>query len=122
MDSAVHLLTILIAAWVFGHVAEGFKMPAAVGQVLAGVAITLIGTALPPSFSFFHDIAASSAVQGVGEAGIIMLLLYAGIEMRPSDIAKQDRKSTRLNSSHRCISYAVFCLKKKIIYPYLIQS
>src|SRR5437762_3828570 len=27
-------------------------------------------------------------------------------------IAK-DRKSTRLNSSHRCISYAVFCLKKK---------
>src|SRR5437762_6853898 len=27
----------------------------------------------------------------------------------------RDRKSTRLNSSHRCISYAVFCLKK-IIY------
>src|SRR5436189_2406749 len=24
-----------------------------------------------------------------------------------------DRKSTRLNSSHRCISYAVFCLNKK---------
>src|SRR5437764_3260867 len=28
---------------------------------------------------------------------------------------EQDRKSTRLNSSHRCISYAVFCLKKKKI-------
>src|SRR5437763_5908858 len=27
--------------------------------------------------------------------------------------ARIDRKSTRLNSSHRCISYAVFCLKKK---------
>src|SRR5437879_10504777 len=27
--------------------------------------------------------------------------------------ARLDRKSTRLNSSHRCISYAVFCLKKK---------
>src|SRR5207248_4979421 len=26
---------------------------------------------------------------------------------------KEDRKSTRLNSSHRTISYAVFCLKKK---------
>src|SRR5437879_1344506 len=25
----------------------------------------------------------------------------------------KDRKSTRLNSSHRCISYAVFCLKKQ---------
>src|SRR5437762_9849544 len=32
-----------------------------------------------------------------------------------------DRKSTRLNSSHRCISYAVFCLKKKNIrYPLII--
>src|SRR5437867_5052020 len=28
---------------------------------------------------------------------------------------EQDRKSTRLNSSHRTISYAVFCLKKKKI-------
>src|SRR5688572_30973881 len=34
----------------------------------------------------------------------------------PSDVQpkkKQDRKSTRLNSSHSQISYAVFCLKKK---------
>src|SRR5690348_18127591 len=28
----------------------------------------------------------------------------------------RDRKSTRLNSSHPSISYAVFCLKKKITY------
>src|SRR5256885_17037309 len=28
---------------------------------------------------------------------------------------RRDRKSTRLNSSHLVISYAVFCLKKKII-------
>src|SRR5437763_11636554 len=28
-------------------------------------------------------------------------------------LVEEDRKSTRLNSSHRCISYAVFCLKKK---------
>src|SRR5437879_7931815 len=28
-------------------------------------------------------------------------------------VRRLDRKSTRLNSSHRCISYAVFCLKKK---------
>src|SRR5437879_11577522 len=37
-------------------------------------------------------------------------------EHRPAELPKarlRDRKSTRLNSSHRCISYAVFCLKKK---------
>src|SRR5258708_20810809 len=32
---------------------------------------------------------------------------------RDPDIKKGDRKSTRLNSSHQIISYAVFCLKKK---------
>src|SRR6266705_4720589 len=31
----------------------------------------------------------------------------------PTRVREQDRKSTRLNSSHRTISYAVFCLKKK---------
>src|SRR5256884_1150721 len=32
---------------------------------------------------------------------------------RKAAIARRDRKSTRLNSSHGYISYAVFCLKKK---------
>src|SRR5438309_6973937 len=32
---------------------------------------------------------------------------------RPSTVWPLDRKSTRLNSSHSSISYAVFCLKKK---------
>src|SRR2546430_3733786 len=31
----------------------------------------------------------------------------------PTERERQDRKSTRLNSSHSQISYAVFCLKKK---------
>src|SRR5438309_3450240 len=31
----------------------------------------------------------------------------------PRRVSREDRKSTRLNSSHSSISYAVFCLKKK---------
>src|SRR2546430_13636115 len=34
---------------------------------------------------------------------------------RSGSVRKRDRKSTRLNSSHSQISYAVFCLKKKKI-------
>src|SRR5258708_21926628 len=37
--------------------------------------------------------------------------LGVGAQLFPS--ARTDRKSTRLNSSHQIISYAVFCLKKK---------
>src|SRR5690606_28974638 len=35
------------------------------------------------------------------------------VEVYRNGLEKQDRKSTRLNSSHVKISYAVFCLKKK---------
>src|SRR5258707_9476171 len=35
------------------------------------------------------------------------------VHMSVSSLHHQDRKSTRLNSSHANISYAVFCLKKK---------
>src|SRR2546427_4523699 len=55
------------------------------------------------------------------EVGV--LLVHQGYEEQPRDAAllavvphllrPEDRKSTRLNSSHSQISYAVFCLKKK---------
>src|SRR5436189_1821184 len=47
---------------------------------------------------------------------IDLLILFGGTIGAPEEAflrADRDRKSTRLNSSHRCISYAVFCLKKK---------
>src|SRR3712207_8480579 len=41
----------------------------------------------------------------------------------PDQVApEQDRKSTRLNSSHANISYAVFCLKKKKIITELLST
>src|SRR3712207_8377548 len=42
-------------------------------------------------------------------------LLVPGLDDFEESAADQDRKSTRLNSSHANISYAVFCLKKKIL-------
>src|SRR5437764_11142307 len=46
----------------------------------------------------------SALLGGGDELGLVLAVRRHGL----------DRKSTRLNSSHRCISYAVFCLKKKI--------
>src|SRR5699024_11704224 len=48
--------------------------------------------------------------------GIIMFVLSPRLmlgDKRRSFGCRRDRKSTRLNSSHVSISYAVFCLKKK---------
>ena len=52
----------------------------------------------------FGDFATNAALQ-----------LAKPLGKNPREIAEAiDRKSTRLNSSHASISYAVFCLKKKI--------
>src|SRR5690606_41485579 len=59
----------------------------------------------------FHDGAAASGFDVVAtevlESGAVYRVL------RPTTFQSGDRKSTRLNSSHVKISYAVFCLKKK---------
>src|SRR5690625_6125737 len=48
-----------------------------------------------------------------GTEVLILLTDFLGHNVMKSKLLCQDRKSTRLNSSHVAISYAVFCLKKK---------
>src|ERR1017187_8831892 len=48
--------------------------------------------------------------------------LPKGRVLRTPEEIPADRKSTRLNSSHRCNSYAVFCFKKGGAGPYLRPS
>src|SRR2546422_1845121 len=57
----------------------------------------------------------SSPQQTVSRAKAEQALLLIGSSLTSSSVAASgtDRKSTRLNSSHGYISYAVFCLKKK---------
>src|SRR2546422_8076482 len=43
------------------------------------------------------------------------------LEKALTELFDRDRKSTRLNSSHGYISYAVFCLKKKKLSPYIMH-
>src|SRR5690606_40479074 len=56
--------------------------------------------------------ASIAALVGVGVVFAVAILLFS-TRLRSRIDAKGDRKSTRLNSSHVKISYAVFCLKKK---------
>src|SRR3712207_8380761 len=60
-----------------------------------------------PDFTLRDDVGTAYRPHGVA---------FAGAEQRVTFVPappEEDRKSTRLNSSHANISYAVFCLKKK---------
>src|SRR2546426_2895578 len=62
-----------------------------------------------PYTTLFRSVRARTADDQPGGHG------FAGALLREHHAAQEDRKSTRLNSSHLVISYAVFCLKKKKI-------
>src|SRR5256885_12155453 len=71
----------------------------------------------PPRSTLFPYTTLFRSILGGTSAGADVLgaLIYAAYSgtVRSRTVLDEDRKSTRLNSSHLVISYAVFCLKKK---------
>src|SRR3712207_6947326 len=73
------------------------------------------------SYNVNADAAAAAVARALGAEKVMFLTDVNGWRADPADgaskisqaTAAEDRKSTRLNSSHANISYAVFCLKKK---------
>src|SRR3712207_7506133 len=59
-----------------------------------------------------------AGADGDGDLEGARLRVERGGRLLPAGVRPLDRKSTRLNSSHANISYAVFCLKKKKIKNY----
>src|SRR2546428_4940779 len=91
------------------------------GQLQLGL-MYLMGIALARNTPQALKLLKLSADQGTRDAQVFLGLAYRNLQDAPRDfiqaymwfhLAALDRKSTRLNSSHDQISYAVFCLKKK---------
>src|SRR5947208_7459307 len=75
-------------------------------------------TLFPYTTLFRSDLSADCRSFGLGPAALVLAVRAdrAGCRRLTAPAAAidlRDRKSTRLNSSHQIISYAVFCLKKK---------
>src|SRR2546430_10170770 len=79
-----------------------------------------------PYTTLFRSLGREAHVLPVAADGERQLVLIHdgldGLRVGIREHARQDRKSTRLNSSHSQISYAVFCLKKKKYNPEIIRQ
>src|SRR2546430_6532998 len=78
-----------------------------------------------PSIGCVPDLPMSEAERALGALLALMARLrdpQRGCPWDREQTFSRDRKSTRLNSSHSQISYAVFCLKKKNKYNSCVSS
>src|SRR3712207_7193136 len=90
-------------------------------QIVHGSSATVAGLQMIPLVAGIMIGAMSSGI-AISKTGKYKVFPLAGTTLMTAALlalsvvvgAKTDRKSTRLNSSHANISYAVFCLKKKI--------
>src|SRR5207249_12070220 len=67
-----------------------------------------------PVFARPRLVSSSTRSRFIGHSSCGLLYKFRGRVLPGSFRVDRDRKSTRLNSSHVSISYAVYCLKKKI--------
>src|SRR5256886_9173838 len=128
-------LVVVPAAWVWSQVRAALDPSVAAPWIMLGAVgglVMAIATVLKKEWSPFTA-PVYAALEGLALGGLSALLevKYPGIVMQSVGLtfatlaamlvayrtglikATEDRKSTRLNSSHSQISYAVFCLKKK---------
>src|SRR5207253_5457042 len=109
--TAISLLAVVCGIWAFARY-KRISLNHRLGQVYLAstliTAVTALGIFQHGGFGPLHALAVLTLVALAvgGSAEVFRLFL-------PPREPLVDRKSTRLNSSHVAISYAVFCLKKK---------
>jgi Kef-type K+ transport system membrane component KefB len=88
-DGGAHLVlalaVILAAAKLGGHLSERLGQPAVLGELLAGV---LLGNLDLAGIGWFRQLTGDTAIAGLAEVGVILLLFEVGLESTIQDMAK----------------------------------
>lgn len=92
MEIIAQLVVLLLLTRLFGEIAARLGQPATVGELTAGVMIAAVvagfGTTLPVLGPLLSGIATSDTLRLISNAAIFFLVLMAGIEMRPGEVAQ----------------------------------
>lgn len=117
MILALQLLLLLLAARVFGRASAWLGQPAAFGEMLAGVLIVIAVGLLAAPPVLLRDMASSPEVGMIGEAGIFLLLLVTGIEMKPEEIVSHSRQSVWVALGGAAVPFAAGFVFAWVILP-----
>ncbi len=91
MEIFIELLAFLILTRSFGEAAERIGLPASVGEIFAGVGLVTLAGWYGAQAPFLDQLIESEVLDHVANLGIFVLVLLAGIEMKPSEIARNSK-------------------------------
>lgn len=117
----LQLASMLIMARIFAEIAQKFRQPAVVGELLAGIILgpTILGTFIPEIFDFLFQSHASAnlALDGIVQVAVILLLFIAGLEVELNLVYSQGKSAISISLLGLIVPFIL-----GFIFPYLFPS
>ncbi len=87
------LLVLLIVTRLFGELAERFKQPALLGELVAGICLGMLVHRFDATFPVLAGLADNEVFQSLTDLGIFFLMLLGGIELHPAKLIKASKNA-----------------------------
>lgn len=87
------ILSLLVFTRLFGELAERLGLPSLVGELLSGVLLGVLAVRLAGSFPGLGDLRDSESIAFVTDFSMFFLMLLAGVEMEPRDMARRSGRA-----------------------------
>jgi Kef-type K+ transport system membrane component KefB len=88
MELLYVLLILLLTTRLCGELAERIGQPALVGELVSGIALGAVATTYSGTFPVLSELPELPAFNAITDLGVFFLMLLAGCEMRPRDLAR----------------------------------
>ena len=85
------LLILLVITRTFGELAVRLEQPALVGELLSGSVLGAVIKLSPPSFPIMNSLTDNEVFTAITDLGIFFLMLRAGLDMHPKEIAEKSK-------------------------------
>jgi len=117
----LQLASMLIFARVFAEIAQKFKQPAVVGELLAGIILgpTILGTFNPDFFEYLFQSnpSANIALDGIVQMAVILLLFIAGLEVELHLVWSQGKSALNISLLGLVVPFIL-----GFVFPYFFAS
>lgn len=117
----LQLASMLILARVFAEIAQKFKQPAVVGELLAGIILgpTILGTVNPDFFEYLFQSnpSANIALDGIVQMAVILLLFIAGLEVELHLVWSQGKSAINISLLGLIVPFIL-----GFVFPYFFAS